>query len=173
MSDCPDKFMPGSVMAKLSWLLTKIENTLVVVALGVMVSVTFTQVVMRFGFNSPFMWGDELGRYLSAYVTYIGIAYSARRDSHIKVTFFSDKLPAKMKKAHAILVNFICMALCLYLFLHSFELLKIQHPIRSTAMNIPMSFVYLPMVIGVLFAGIRYLTRNIVLIRFYSVGGET
>lgn len=172
MNDCPDRFVPGGVMDRISRVMARIENSLILTALGAMTAVTFVQVVMRFVLNSPFMWGEELARYLSAYATYLGIAYAARRDSHIKVTFFTDRLPPGARPYKDFLTNLICMAICFYLFFNAYDLMDTQHGIRSTSLDAPMSLVFLPMVLGVLLAGIRYLMRNILLARKIMGGTE-
>jgi TRAP-type C4-dicarboxylate transport system permease small subunit len=62
------------------------------------VTLTFTQVVLRFGFNSPQTWAEEVARYLFVWVTMLGAAIAFSRDSHIRLDAIVKLLPAAAEK---------------------------------------------------------------------------
>lgn len=49
------------------------------------VALSFTQVVLRYIFNNPQSWAEEVGRYLFVWITFLGAAVAFSRDTHIKV----------------------------------------------------------------------------------------
>lgn len=53
--------------------------------LAATVSLTFAQVVLRYVFNNPQTWAEEVGRYLFIWITFLGAAIAFSRDTHIRV----------------------------------------------------------------------------------------
>jgi C4-dicarboxylate transporter DctQ subunit len=50
------------------------------------------QVVLRFGFNAPQAWAEEVDRYLFLWSVYLGTIVAWMRGTHIRVTFVVDLL---------------------------------------------------------------------------------
>jgi len=49
------------------------------------VALSFAQVILRYVFNNPQSWAEEVGRYLFVWITFLGSAVAFSRDTHIKV----------------------------------------------------------------------------------------
>ncbi|HOO90541.1 MAG TPA: TRAP transporter small permease [Syntrophales bacterium] len=64
----------------------------------VILSITITLVIMRYGFNAAIIGGNEAMNYLFIYTTALGAAISVGKKEHIKITFFIDKLKARPRK---------------------------------------------------------------------------
>ena len=54
--------------------LHRFEESLIALILGVMTVLTFIQVVLRYGFNSGFIWALEADFYLFAWMVLLGIS---------------------------------------------------------------------------------------------------
>jgi C4-dicarboxylate transporter, DctQ subunit len=65
--------------------LHRVEELLIALILGVMTVLTFVQVVLRYGFNSGFIWALEADFYLFAWMVLLGISYCVRERAHIGV----------------------------------------------------------------------------------------
>jgi C4-dicarboxylate transporter DctQ subunit len=63
----------------------RIEEGLIALILGAMTLLTFVQVVLRYGFNSGFIWALEANFYLFSWLVMIGISYCVRVRAHIGV----------------------------------------------------------------------------------------
>lgn len=63
------------------------------------VLLTFTQVVLRFGFNRPQAWAEEVGRYLFVWIVFLGAAVAAARDTHIKVDSLTEMMQPDWRRA--------------------------------------------------------------------------
>ena len=50
------------------------------------------QVILRFGFNRPQAWAEEVDRYLFIWSVYLGALVALQRDTHIRVTFAIDAM---------------------------------------------------------------------------------
>ena len=53
------------------------------------------QVILRFGFNSPQAWAEEVDRYLFIWSVYLGATVALMRGSHIRVSFVVERFGAK------------------------------------------------------------------------------
>lgn len=67
----------------------------VAAALLVMVAVTLTQVVFRYGFNNALPWPDEAARFLMLWMTGLGAPIAYRRGGFVAIDMLEDALPAK------------------------------------------------------------------------------
>lgn len=64
---------------------TLIVNSVACLCLGATVVVTTMQVALRYGFNSPQTWAEEVSRYLLAWIILLGAAIAVARGTHIRV----------------------------------------------------------------------------------------
>jgi TRAP-type C4-dicarboxylate transport system permease small subunit len=60
------------------------------VLLAVAVLVVLMQIILRFGFNNPRAWAEEVSRYLFIWMVFIGCGIATARGSHIRVTEIVD-----------------------------------------------------------------------------------
>ena len=60
------------------------------VMLAVAVLVVLMQIILRFGFNNPRAWAEEVSRYLFIWMVFIGCGIATARGSHIRVTEIVD-----------------------------------------------------------------------------------
>jgi len=60
------------------------------VLLGVAVLTVLMQIILRFGFNNPRAWAEEVSRYLFIWMVFIGCGIATARGSHIRVTEVVD-----------------------------------------------------------------------------------
>jgi C4-dicarboxylate transporter, DctQ subunit len=63
----------------------RVEEGLIALILAVMTVLTFVQVVLRYVFNTGFLWALEANFYLFAWLVLIGISYCVRTHAHIGV----------------------------------------------------------------------------------------
>ncbi len=126
----------------------KILQAAIIILFLVMFGVTTVNVVMRFIFNSPLKFAVELGRYTFAGIVYLGSIFVMRDDGHIGLDIIVDALPGKLS---VIVKNFSRVLVLCYLALFCFESTRMvmgNWANRSSTMQVPMSVVYLVMVIG-------------------------
>ena len=61
------------------------------VLLGIVV-LTMAEVVSRYVLNNPLILSDEFGGYALVTITFLGFAYCARNNGHIRITFIVERL---------------------------------------------------------------------------------
>ncbi len=74
-------------------ILNKAEETLLSLLLVAMTLLVFIEVVLRFGFGSGFLWGQELTLHISAWFVLFGASYGLKVGAHIGVDAFVKLLP--------------------------------------------------------------------------------
>ncbi len=71
---------------------------LIGILMGIMVVDIFYQVVLRYVFRNANTWSDELARYSMMWIVMLGSPVVFRRNQHIKVDLFIEKVPPKFRK---------------------------------------------------------------------------
>lgn len=95
----------------------RVEEGLIALILGVMTVLTFIQVVLRYGFNTGFIWALEADFYLFSWLVMIGISYCVRVRAHIGVDVAVRMLTPQARRVVGMLVLALALvyaALMLY-----------------------------------------------------------
>ncbi|HAQ40569.1 MAG TPA: TRAP transporter small permease [Clostridiales bacterium] len=128
--------------------LDKSEEISLVIMYSVMVLVIFLQVIMRYCFNNSLSWSEELGKFLFVWLSWIGISIGAKRGEHIKITLFTDKLPAKAAHVANIISEMILIGICAVTVYYGWSLVISQSGVHYAGIKISMAWGYLSVVIG-------------------------
>jgi len=83
-------------------IIDNIEEIITVPLMAILLVVLTWQIGTRWLLNDPSLWSEELARVLFMYMSLIGCALAIKSGSHVKITFFSDKLPEKVRFALAL-----------------------------------------------------------------------
>jgi TRAP-type C4-dicarboxylate transport system permease small subunit len=92
----------GTVIAAIEWLITAL--------LLVIFLLTATLVILRYLFNASILGGTELVSFMFIYTTALGAAAAIPKNRHIRITFFIDHLPDRLRLAAEAFV-LLCIAL--------------------------------------------------------------
>ena len=103
------------ILQRVDALLNKLEGTLLVVFLAVMLVMAFLQVVLRNFFSFGFAWADILLRHLVLWVAFLGAALAASQERHISIDAFTRFLPGRIKYASRVITNLFAAVICYYL----------------------------------------------------------
>lgn len=76
------KYQPTGPVSRM---IHEVEETAIAVLLGLMTMVTFTNVILRYAFNSQLIWGLELTLILFAWLVLFGISYGFKVTMHLGV----------------------------------------------------------------------------------------
>ena len=138
------------------------------IAIGFIVSY---EVIMRYLFNSPTIWVNEVSRFLQIWATYLALTYSLHKQDFIRITVIYDRLNENGKK----ILDFISFIFILifssfvvyYGWIIAYDSLKVGRtsstildvPSFLTELAIPLCFAFL--VLRVILEVITYI-RNFV-----------
>lgn len=90
-----------------------IEEKLISGILGIMVMLTFANVVARYGFNQNILWALELTVFLFAWLVLLGASYAAKKSMHLGVDIIIDSLTLGPRRSLALVSVVICIGFTL------------------------------------------------------------
>jgi TRAP-type C4-dicarboxylate transport system permease small subunit len=101
------------------------------------------QVVLRYAFNSPLTWSEELARYLFIWCAFLGWIVASRRNSHLAMTFVVDRLPGAGRIAVAVLVQLATLLFAWLLGTRGLVLVRNNWDVENVAVPFNLGVVYL------------------------------
>jgi C4-dicarboxylate transporter DctQ subunit len=134
-----------------------------VLSLGGMTLLIFIQVICRYVFNMPLAWSEELARFLFIWMTFVAGVVAARRGQHIGVELIVGMLPNAGRKAIGIFAHVVSTVFFGIISYYCISLWAKLNAQVSPALMIPMSYVYLGIIIGSIFMGLYYFGAAITL----------
>jgi TRAP-type C4-dicarboxylate transport system permease small subunit len=146
------------------------------VLLAIICLLMFYDVVARYIFKASPPWAQELARYSMLYITFIGVSYGLRYDAHIKVDIMASLFP----KSRPVLdvISDIGMLIFAVILVYA-GIPKLQSLARSgqvsTAMRIPMVYVYMGLEIGWMMCLLRIAQKYILRLVYkkgFDIGEE-
>lgn len=152
----------------------RLEEGFIALLLGLMTLLTFTQVVLRYGFNTGFIWALEATTYMFGWLILFGISYCVRVHAHIGIDILVKALPAAAQR----LVGLIAIALCalyagLMLYGAWFYIDRLMRlGITGEDILLPRWLLTIIMPIGFLLLLIRLLEQAVLIIRGEAKGFE-
>ncbi len=100
----------GFHMSRFSQVINSIEEAIIAILLASMTLLVFVEVVLRFGFSTGFMWGEELTLHISAWMVLFGVSYGIKVGSHIGVDALVKILPDKIHRVVSAFAVIACLA---------------------------------------------------------------
>lgn len=88
------------------------EEGFIAFLLVAMTLLVFTEVILRFVFNTGFLWMEELTLHLSAWMVLFGASYGVKIGSHIGVDAVVRLLPSKARRVVGVIAVVLCLIYC-------------------------------------------------------------
>lgn len=88
------------------------------------------QVVLRYFFNSPLPFGEELARYLQIWLTFFGLAYVLRQNGHIRMEAVYNKMSSSVRMVVDIITNLSVLSALILAFPGTIEYFQNQIPVH-------------------------------------------
>ena len=87
-----------------------------------MVGLTFTIVVLRYGFNLGWIWLQESVTYLHATVFMLAAAWALQTDDHVRVDiFYRDRTPGQKAMVNLLGTVFLLVPVCVFLLFSAWD----------------------------------------------------
>ncbi len=96
-------------------LIDRLEEVAIAVILGLMVAITFVNVVLRYVFNSGLIWGLEVTLVLFAWLVLFGVSHLVKSGSHLGVDVVLTRLEARGRRRLALLAALVCLGYAMLL----------------------------------------------------------
>ncbi len=143
-------------MKILNWLDEHFEEYILVFLSAFMVVVIFLQVIMRYVFGNSLAWSEEIARYAFIWLIYIGVSYAVKRNKHLGVDAFGMMFERKGRLVIAFIANISFLIFALVMTYYGIDIVS-RVTRTSAALQIPLMWVYLAPVVGMILTAIRLL----------------
>ena len=125
-----------------------IEDVLGTFALGIILIVMATQIVLRYVFNGSLIWSEEISRYLLIALVFLGTATAVREREHIVIDLIDRLIPTQ---ALSVLKGLVDITLAIYLGVivyHAQTVVMMFRNQPSSALQVPMAIPYAAIPLG-------------------------
>jgi TRAP-type C4-dicarboxylate transport system permease small subunit len=128
----------------MTWTMLVVERlveTLMTLALGLIVLLVFSNVVGRYALGTSFAGAEELSRLLFVWLVFLGAILTLRRRAHLGVELVQARLPRKARRVCAVITHLLTLY-ALWLFLvGSWAQTDIGLHNYSTVLRFPNAFI--------------------------------
>jgi C4-dicarboxylate transporter DctQ subunit len=116
----------------------RLEEAFMIVALAFMTLLTFLQVVLRYGFDTGFVWSLEATTYTFAWLVLIGMSYGVRTEAHIAVDLLTSRLTPSGARVFAAIALVCALAYCGLMIYGSSQFVDRLMTLGTDARDIPL-----------------------------------
>ena len=140
-----------------------LEDILAGSFLSVGIALIFYGVLMRYVFNEPKAWVEEVANYTIVWGALLGVPIALRNNHHIQVDMLYDKMPPSIKRLMDIFSSVIGVLFCLFFTYYGYLLVAKRYTSGMVSMDvgIPMWIVYLILPISGAMFLLRFIERLI------------
>ncbi|MCQ1945902.1 MULTISPECIES: TRAP transporter small permease [unclassified Arthrobacter] len=165
----PDKQKPPpgeqGRWGRIAAVITRIEVVIGAVSLITILAMVFLQALQRYLPGGGFAWTGELARFALIWLTFAAAGVLVSTNGHIALEIV-DAIPNQMVVRWAQVVALLVVAATgIGLTIEAFALIDSQQIIKSPVLGVPMSWVYIPVLIGVISLAIRALIAAVLVAR--------
>jgi TRAP-type transport system small permease protein len=143
----------------------KLINWVNALFLLVMVLAILLQVIARYIFNHALPWPEELGRFLFAWIVFLGTISVIQADEMLNLDLIYRWISQYTAAVLRLLVSLIVFAFLVVMLKGGYELLIRQASQRSVGLDIPMGVVYFVIPFGTLLMALIMLIRTLRMFR--------
>ena len=118
--------------------LDRLEEAFMAFALAAMTIVTFVQVVLRYVFESGFVWSLEVTTYTFGWLVLVGMSYGVRTKAHIAVDLVTQRLAEPAARIVALSALALSLAYCALMFYGSAVFIDRLITLGNDARDIPL-----------------------------------
>lgn len=118
-----------------------------------------TQIVLRIGFSSGFIWNDELQKLLVLWITLVASIAASRNDRHLRIDIVSQFVPERFARWPRIVVDAFAAGVCGVLAWQCWRYLELTREFGDTlvtGIDIPAWWAYSIMPIGFAIMSYRF-----------------
>jgi C4-dicarboxylate transporter DctQ subunit len=102
----------SALTARIHGFLDKLEEVFMATGLAFMILLTFIQVILRYVFDSGWVWSLEATTYTFAWLVLIGMSYCVRERAHIAIDLVTNRLPGGLRRIVMLAAIGLCVAYC-------------------------------------------------------------
>lgn len=130
----------------------RLEEGFIALLLAAMTLLTFVQVVLRYAFNSGFIWALEATTYMFAWLVLFGASYCVRVHAHIGIDSVAKLFPPAGQRLIGLLAITLSLAYCVILLIGAWNYTDTMMTLGIEAEDIPVERWILSLILPIGFA---------------------
>ena len=128
----------GNRWEKTDEAIAKVEQTLIITFLSLMIFVAFLQIVLRNVFSTGLDWGDSFLRNLVLWIGFIGATLATKEGKHINIDIISRWLPSLGRNIVMLITHLFSFSVCCLLTYAALKFIRNEVQMGNrTLLNIP------------------------------------
>jgi TRAP-type C4-dicarboxylate transport system permease small subunit len=131
------------MLTKTVHILEHVVNRISIVIFSVIFITMLLQIFFRYVLNSPLVWTEELCRYLFIWTCFLGWTIALRKKSHIRISFFMDRLPFSLGKIVQLVFQLLIFVFLIQLLRYGIALTARSFSVPTITLYISWAYVYL------------------------------
>ena len=159
--------------SKLKTFLSELDLYIGIILISSILLSTGLQVVLRYAFNHPLPWPEELCVICLVWVTFLGGSLVTRRNHHLVVEYFTRFIPKKIKFWNDILLDLITLVYLIMVIWGSKHMLEQNAPLLSTALEISMNYILIAVPINFTIIALFYIFRLVKKLKNHFKGSDS
>jgi len=108
------------------------------------------QVILRYGFNTPTVWSNEVAQITFLLLVMLSSNYSLKIKKHVCFTMVYDAVNDTGKHIIDILASLLLLVLFLYAFPYCWDSI-LSNPMKSSVLRLPLKWVFSPYLVFMVF----------------------
>jgi tripartite ATP-independent transporter DctM subunit len=137
-------------------------RVIMVLAVSGELAAIFMNVVSRYLFDSSFLWVDDVAKIALSIIAFIGGAFAYRRNEFVSVRAFVNQLPAGPRHVCDVAIEFIVLASAITAGVASGPLLLANWHELMPILQIPETWIDIPLTIGMAILAVSVIERLLV-----------
>ncbi|WP_319561976.1 TRAP transporter small permease [Marispirochaeta sp.] len=135
-------------MGKFLSVLDRMLEIFTVIALAIMLLLTVSQVLLRYVFNNPTSWSEEITLFLLVWFGFISMSIGVRKNTHISLEFFYDRLGDTGKFILDVGRYLLLLTFSIMMTAYAFPMIAIGHTNTMPSTQISRAVLYAPALVG-------------------------
>src|SRR5690349_3234154 len=141
--------VPNATAAR-HWIISAllvVSDAVAAIMLAADLLVVSVSVALRYWFNAPVEWSDDVARGLMVGSSFFGAASALARGENAGVAFFVDRVPPRARRAIDAVTSLLILIICGYVAFHTLSLGGLPTG-QTTGSGLPLELTFYPMGVG-------------------------
>src|SRR5438045_7252833 len=151
---------------------TRVVDALAIATFAGMFACVLGQVVLRYGFDRPLVWSDELARYLFVWCAFLGWIVAARRRSHLAIGVVAERCGPRGRSLFALVASAAALIFAALLFTYGIQITARNLDVDTVALFFSFGFVYAIVPVAALAIGIYAIADAVAAWRLVCDGAQ-
>lgn len=121
----------------------RVLRILIFIFTSLLVIIVGVGVFFRYVLHSTLHWATELPVFLFIWIVFLGGTVAFKEKLHVKLSFFVDKLPHKIRKMLDIVIFLLFAGFFVFILITGVEVVMVNMGSKSEATKIPYGIVYI------------------------------